>query len=194
MSEVKRRDPLLVDVPVAMETARLALRVLQPGEGAMVHGAIQESIAELRPWMPWAQRPSVEASETFVRQSLASFHQRTDLSWGMFSRADGVYVGNVGLHNIRWPIPSFEVGYWCRTSAAGQGLVTEAVRALTLLCIRELGAARVEIRMDPLNERSWRVAERLGFLREGELRASALGVDGAPRDTRIYARTSDAGL
>lgn len=194
MSEQNRRDPLLIEVPTALETPRLALRVLQPGEGATVYGAVMESHSELRPWMPWAQQPSVESSETFVRRSLADFHARSNLTWGVFARADGRYVGNIDAHNIRWKIPSFELGYWCRTSAVGQGFVTEAARALTLMLFRELGAARVEIRMDPQNDRSWRVAERLGFQLEGELRRSMLGVDGTPRDTRVYGRISDEGL
>ncbi|MES2503711.1 MAG: hypothetical protein V4534_02415 [Myxococcota bacterium] len=46
------------------------------------------------------------------------------------------------LHEIYWNVLKFEVGYWLRTSKAGQGVMTETVDALTLeqleihVCIR----------------------------------------------------------
>jgi RimJ/RimL family protein N-acetyltransferase len=79
------------------------------------------------------------------------------------------------------------VGYWIRPDAAGQGHVTEAVRLLSVLAFGPLDARRVEIRCDALNLKSRAVAERCGFTLEGILRQDALGVDGQPRDTAVYA-------
>jgi ribosomal-protein-serine acetyltransferase len=44
---------------------------------------------------------------------------------------------------------------------------------------------RVEIRAEPENERSWRVPERLGFVREGVLRQIAVMRD-QPIDHVVY--------
>ena len=188
------RDPLLIEVPEAFETPRLRARLLRKGEGEMLYHAIVESLAELKPWMPWAQSPSPDASEAFVRRAIASFHARTELSYGVFTRSDERFIGCVGAHDLRWSVPRFEVGYWCRTSEVGRGYVTEVVRALVSAMFHELGAARVELRTDDRNTRSAAVAERLGFPLEGVLRQDARGVDGALRDTRLYARTSAEGL
>jgi RimJ/RimL family protein N-acetyltransferase len=49
-----------------------------------------------------------------------------------------------------------------------------------------LSAARVELRVDDLNERSWRVAQRLGFQLEGLLRSDTRDANGRLRDTRVY--------
>ena len=43
---------------------------------------------------------------------------------------------------------------------------------------------------DDRNVRSWRVAERCGFVLEGVLRQQSLTPDGEPRDMRIYAKTA----
>ena len=59
------------------------------------------------------------------------------------------------------------------------------------MCSSDL-AQRVEIRMDDLNVRSWRVAERAGFTLEGVLRADRLTVTGTLSNTRIYARVRGA--
>lgn len=43
--------------------------------------------------------------------------------------------------------------------------------------------------VDNRNERSWRVAQRAGFVLEGVLRSDALNPLGVARDTRVYALT-----
>jgi RimJ/RimL family protein N-acetyltransferase len=189
-------DPLLIEVPPRLETSRLILRCPQPGDGTRLNDAIRESMAELQPWMPWAQSvPSVEESEAYCRRQQARFLLREDLVWLMLERepggAAGRLVGAVGLHRMNWTVRRFEVGYWARHGHAGQGFVTEAVRTLTRLAFDRLGARRVEVRMDDRNEASQRVAESAGFSFEGLLRSDSLAVDGSPRDTCIYAKVRE---
>ena len=80
-----------------------------------------------------------------------------------------------------------EIGYWIRTGYEGQGYVKETVEGLTQFAIN-LGARRIEIHTDSRNERSWRVAERAGFVLEGILQMTYRDVDGKLGDTRIYAK------
>ena len=95
-------------------------------------------------------------------------------------------VGSSGLHRIDWAVPKFEIGYWCRTGMTGRGYVTEAVRGIAAFAFDVLGAQRVEIRCDPLNRPSARVAELAGFNLEGELRNDARGTDGTLRNTLVF--------
>jgi ribosomal-protein-alanine N-acetyltransferase len=60
----------------------------------------------------------------------------------------------------------------------GQGYVTEAVRAAMGFIFEHLGAHRVRMECDDTNERSWRVAERCGMVREGHIRENKRNVDG----------------
>jgi len=186
-------DPLLIDVPERIETERLILRCPLPGDGALVNAAVCESLDALRPFMPWAQTaPSVDDSELVCRRAQARFRLREDLVMSMFERAadggEGRYVGGSGLHRISWDVRRFEIGYWCRSGCTGRGFVTEAVRALNRLAFDQLGARRVEVRMDGNNERSRKLAERAGFTFEGVLRGDSLTPRGEMRDTCVYAR------
>ena len=186
-------EPLLIDVPERIETARLLLRPPRPGDGAMLCAAVGETLAELAPWMPWAQAaPTPQDSELQCRRMHAKFASREDLVYFMFERAadgaEGAFVGGTGLHRIDWSVPRLEIGYWRRAGFEGRGLVAEAVRALARMAFDALGARRVEIRMDPRNACSVRVAERAGFTFEGVLRQDSVDVKGAGRDTRVYAR------
>ncbi len=50
----------------------------------------------------------------------------------------------------------------------------------------EMGLARLELRTDPENVASQRVAERAGFTREGVLRAYNARTDGTRADAVVY--------
>lgn len=186
-------DPLLIDVPMRMETDRLVLRCPQPGDGPTLHAAQTESLDELRPWMHWAQLPpEPDEAEAYCRRMQARFILREDLVWFVFERGpgggEGRFVASVGLHRIDWTVRRFEIGYWRRRGCGGRGWVSEATRALTRLAFDTLDARRVELRMDDANRASWRVAERCGFTLEALLRGDSITPAGAVRSTRIYAR------
>ncbi|MCW5661925.1 MAG: GNAT family N-acetyltransferase [Burkholderiaceae bacterium] len=187
-----KTDPLMIDVPPLI-SERLLLRAPCAGDGAALNEAMVESIESLKAWMPWAQKvPTLDESEFTCRQLAARFAQRTDLTLFMFERAIegtlGCLIGGTGLHRMDWNVPRFEIGYWCRPSRQGQGLVTEAVRMVVRFAFHSLQARRVELRMASTNTRSRAVAERCGFTLEGTLRQDSIGVDGQPRDTLVYAR------
>ncbi len=190
-------EPLLIDVPERIETARLILRCPRRGDGAVVNPAVVASHAELDPWLPWATTlPSLEESEAHCRRQQARFILREDLVMLIFARddsgAEGELLGGTGLHRIDWSLRRFEIGYWRKSGCEGRGVITEAVTAIARMAFDALGARRVEIRMDDNNERSWKLAERAGFTLEAVLRFDSATPAGEPRSTRVYARVRGA--
>jgi RimJ/RimL family protein N-acetyltransferase len=186
-------DLVLLPVPEQFESKRLLIRAPQWGDGAIVNEAVKESIEQLRPWMPWAQSvPSLEESEAGIRRSRLQFLERKDLRLLLLSKETGQLIGCSGLHRIHWPSRRFEIGYWVRTSCEKQGYIAEAVEAITGFAVQELQANRVEIRCDSRNERSARIAERLGFKMEGILRKDKCDIDGSLRDTLVFAKVRGA--
>lgn len=188
-------DPLLIDIPERLDGERVVLLAPRAGLGAEMAVVIAQSISHLRPWMPWAQEaPTAESSELVVRRMQADFMARRDLCFQIYARKPdggaGRLLGGTGLHRIDWTVRKFEIGYWIRPEAAGQGHASEAVGLLTALAFDRLGARRVEIRSDVRNVKSRAVAERCGFELDGVLRRDVIGVDGAPRDTAVYSRIS----
>ncbi len=181
------RPPILKDFPERFETERLLIRSPMPGDGPGLHAAVRESMDELLPWMPWTkEHGTVDDSEASARRARVRFLERTELRMHLFLRETGTLIGSSGLHRIDWSVPKFEIGYWCRTPFAGRGYTTEAVRGISAFAFDTLDAKRVEIRCDPLNRPSARVAERAGFRLEGELRTDAVGTDGTPRNTLVF--------
>ena len=63
------------------------------------------------------------------------------------------------------------VGYWLLRAARGKGLLTHALGLVSHWAFDELGVKRIGLLADPRNAGSVRLAERVGFQREGVLRS-----------------------
>jgi len=187
-------NPILLDVTEQIETERLMIRAVMPGDGVAHFPAVQESLVDLRKHLghlPWVEEePSPLNSEKYCRNMRSSFIKRENLVYFIFLKADESFVGGVGLHRIEWEVPRFEVGYWCRTGAQGKGYIAEAVQGITDFAFSQLAARRVEIRADDFNVPSWKVAENAGFTLEGVLRNwDRDAITNDLRDLRVYAKT-----
>ncbi|MEH7178416.1 GNAT family N-acetyltransferase [Neobacillus vireti] len=183
--------PALLNFPEEFTSERLFIRKPMPGDGIAVYKAIQASLNELKPWMPWAHSNQSELDvEANIRDSIAKFITREDLRLHIFDKETGEFIGSSGLHRINWDVPKFEIGYWIDTRYSGKGYITEATEAITNFAFTELNANRVEIRCDPRNLRSRAIPERLGFTLEGILKNDNLSVTSNElRDTCIFAKT-----
>ena len=181
------RSPVLLDIPEKLANDRVLIRPYRPGDGQAMFEAVDESREHIVPWLPWGDgHQSIEDSERHVRTFRARWELREDLPVGIFDRATGRFLGGSGLHRINWTVPSFEIGYWIRKSAEGNGYVTDAVRLLCKMAFEHLGAARVFIRCAAANERSAAVARRAGFLYEGRLRNDIRDSQGQLHDSLIF--------
>ncbi len=182
--------PILRNVPSELKTRNLTLRCPREGDGTVVFDAVLETLDDLRKWpasLPWSLiEPSIEESEKFCRTAQAQFINRTSLSYLAFDSA-GKLVASVGLHDINWKVPKFELGFWCRSSSHRKGVASESAEALLKLAFHELNARRVEALSDEMNLASRGVCERIGMQLEGIMRSERVTPDGELRNTCIYA-------
>jgi RimJ/RimL family protein N-acetyltransferase len=183
-------NPILIDFPEEFYTERLLIRKPMPGDGKAVYEAIQASLNELKPWMPWAHKEQSEQEvEANMREAHAKFLIREDLRLHIYNRETGEFIGSSGLHRINWDVPKFEIGYWIDTRYRGQGFMMEAAEAISNFAFTELKARRVEIRCDSKNTKSRAIPEKLGFTLEGILKNDSISADSNElRDTCIYAK------
>ncbi|MGA2549616.1 MAG: GNAT family N-acetyltransferase [Burkholderiaceae bacterium] len=181
------------EIAEQFESERLLLRCPRPEDGAVVFAAVVESLADLRAWpmaLPWAQAtPSIDASTTFCLNAQKEYRERTAFPMLLIDKVDGEFVGASGLHRIDWTNGRCEIGYWCRTRFRGQGLITEAVLAITRFAVASLGARRIECIMDATNLPSRRVCERAGYRLEDTVESSAQGTGTELRSMCTYAHT-----
>ena len=85
---------------------------------------------------------------------------------------------------------SAAVGYWVDQDVAGRGVAPTALALAGDHAFGSLGLHRLEVNIRPENANSLAVVRKLGFRDEG-VRAAYLHINGAWRDHRTFALTTD---
>ncbi len=169
----------------------MLVRPYQEDDAQSLFEAIAESREHIGPWDPLAEaQQTIEESRDVIIRWMVQWLLREYLAVGLWDAATHWYIGGSNLRPHNWEAGYFEIGYWVRASAAGQGYVTEAVKLLVDYAFTQLHANRVEIRCDERNERSAAVARRLGFVQEGRLR-NAFTHRGELRTTLVFSLTPE---
>lgn len=186
---------ILMDIPMPIETPRLILRPVQAGDGAAMTEAKQETWDQLTQWMPWAKGDhSPEAGEVWVRRNQVQFILRENIAIVGIEKESGRHVIWTGLHRFNWHTRRFEIGYWVRQSAQGNGYATESTNALIRYAFNVLRARRVEIYHAEGNDRSRNVIEKLGFEHEAVRKLGTELPDGTFVTSYDYVRLNTDGL
>lgn len=151
------------------------------------------SRAHLVPWEPaW---PRDDLSKSGYRRRLRHYQReaRDDLGYAflLFDAATDALMGGVTLSNVRRGVTqSATLGYWLGLPFVRRGHMTEAVRAVTAHAFDTLRLHRMEAAVQPVNEPSIGVLERVGYLREG-LARRYLKINGAWQDHYLYAAVAE---
>ncbi|HKG93293.1 MAG TPA: GNAT family N-acetyltransferase [Gemmatimonadaceae bacterium] len=135
----------------------------------------------------WSHPPLADlaAASRLLAEIHAYFAARTLFQWGIARRDGGGVIGTCTLASIDAAHRRAELGFALRRDCWGRGYIAEALPALLAFAFETLGLHRLEADVDPRNEASVRVVERLGFRREGLLR-ERYHVLGDVQDSLIY--------
>lgn len=94
--------------------------------------------------------------------------------WAVEEKETGAFAGCVGLwKSPGWP--ELELGYWLVPSAWGKGYATEAGAAARDFAFETQNAETLVSYIDPENEPSKKVAERLGARLDGVIELMSFG-------------------
>jgi ribosomal-protein-serine acetyltransferase len=168
---------------------RIVLRPLVLTDAPLVVSAINESVAELRPFLPWVKTSVTLAEEqAFLEKCVLEMQLNQSFTFGMFQRGDAAtLIGIIGTHRIEWDHASTALGYWTATPFAKHGYMTEACVLILEALFQELKLHRVEIRVAPENAPSNRVVEKLGLRKEGVLKSAGALAGNRWSDLNLYA-------
>jgi len=103
----------------------------------------------------------------------------------------GSVVGIVNLNQIfRKGFQNAYLGYYGMIAFRGRGLMTEAVRLATCYAFNEIGLHRLEANIQPGNQASLALVQRIGFRKEG-FSPRYLRINGVWCDHERWALLSD---
>jgi ribosomal-protein-alanine N-acetyltransferase len=123
---------------------------------------------------------SLAEAEAMVADIERLFRAHALYQWAVVE-ADDRLVGTATLASLDAAQRRAEIGFALVPGRRGRGVMTLATEALLDFAFGTMRLRRIEADVDPDNESSIRLLERLGFRREGLLRERWL-VEGEPRD------------
>ncbi len=165
-----------------LRTTRLVLRPFRPDDAPVVQRLLSErAVAEQTLTIP---HPYPEGAATeFIGQHAEWISSGKRLIWAITQ--DEQIVGAMGLHIVAAHRRA-EVGYWIARAHWGQGIATEALRAVLAHGFDAIELHRIEAQHFLENPASGAVMRKVGMTHEGRLRGVVLR-DGVPRDNELYA-------
>ena len=138
-------------------------------QSARLFAVVDANRAYLREWLPWVDRTTSVADTTAFLEACVR-DRDAGLAYGFLIERARDVCGTLGLNRIDKANRSADLGYWLAKDFQRQGIVTAACEALLRFGFSSAQLNRVTLAAAVGNERSVRLAERLGFSYEGTSR------------------------
>jgi RimJ/RimL family protein N-acetyltransferase len=153
--------------PDSITDGVVVLRELREGDRAVVLSTMRDAV--VAQWLNMPGAPSDRDFDSLLRVVREGRASGDRIDYTVTEAGEDVSLGAViasRRHRDNW-----EIAYLARGEGRGRGVMTRAVR---LLCdwLLEQGVGRIELRTHPDNEASQKLAQRVGFAREGLERKS----------------------
>ncbi len=166
----------------------LKLKLVSIDHAERIFDLVNGNRIYLGAWMPWVELTvSVNDTKDYIQSSLKRYSVVDGFDCTIFY--NNSIVGLIGLHKIDCANKITSMGYWLGEKFQGQGIMTEACKALTKHCFSQLQLNRVEIKCATKNFKSQAIPERLGYKKEGTIRQAEL-LNGEFVDHFLYAKIS----
>lgn len=146
--------------------------------------AIQSDPDVMRYWNHPAWTDLAQAQQQ-IRDDLAAMAAGTQLKLAIRESTAGALLGICVVFAIDEASGRAEIGYNLAPRAQGKGYMREALARLVTYLFDECGLRRLEAEIDPRNQPSATVLERIGFRREGLLQERWC-VAGELSDSALY--------
>ena len=178
-----------IKFPTRIEAERVYLRSYQVGDGPWLYKISQKNRAHLARYESdnfLRMIDSEQKAEEFSQELLADWKKGDCYFMPVFEMESDVFVAQIYVGPTNKELPEFIVGFVADVDHQRQGFVTEALNAALGFIFKDLEAHRVYLECDDTNQRSWEVAERCGFIREGHLRENKRHPGSPISGTYIY--------
>lgn len=140
-------------------------------------------------YMPRSCFVDLADARQWIDEALEAAQQ---LPFAIVENAKGKVAGSTRYLNIRPEHRSLEIGWtWLGQEWQRTGVNTEAKLLLLDYAFERLGCRRVEFKADGRNLRSQRALERIGAIREGQLRKHMIVQEDFSRDSVYFSVIDD---
>ena len=162
-------------------TERLYLSPFQDSDAADFYAYAKNP--NVGPIAGWAPHKSVEDTQEIMKAWF--MHEN---AWTIRLKGEEKMIGVIALEHDKYrpDAKSKEIGYSLSEDYWGQGIMTEAAKAVMADGFDTLDLEIIGICTGEVNKRSQRVIEKCGFKYEGTIRKTYEIYDGSLRDSLVY--------
>jgi [ribosomal protein S5]-alanine N-acetyltransferase len=144
-----------------LETERLALREWAPEDAEALHVLVSDPevmryVGDSRTW-------DIERTREWIEKLNVSYRTRGFSRWAVVEREGGLPVGSCGFAPLPWS-GEIDFGYMFRRDRWGRGYASEITPAALRYGFERYGFREVVASIDPKNDASRRVLEKIGFV------------------------------
>ncbi|MBL4934142.1 GNAT family N-acetyltransferase [Clostridium sp. YIM B02515] len=149
-----------------IETKRLILRrfELTDADAMYQNWASDDKVTK---FLTWPTHKDIEISRKVIEMWVSDYSEDKNYQWCIELKSIGEAIGSIGVVDYKENIEAVEIGYCIGSKYWGQGITTEALKALIEFFFEEVGVNRIEARHDPANGNSGKVMQKCGLKYEG---------------------------
>jgi RimJ/RimL family protein N-acetyltransferase len=162
------------DPSITLELDELVLRPWRSDDVTWMHDVGQD--AEVARWTHLPRPFDVAEAEAYVDAAMGLWREGAGAAFVITSRSDAASLGAVTRFGPDGHAAT--LGLWLAPEARGRGVGTRALRLVIDWTFATTDVTRIDCYLEVGNEASTRMVERVGFRREGLLRAWDVGPDG----------------
>lgn len=168
-----------------LETDRFFLREFMKEDWEAVHSyASQEIVSRYQPWGPNSVGQIQQYIADVLKQQLKK--PRVSFTFAVVWKETEEVIGAGELSALDFTNQSGEIGYILHPDYWRKGIATELARLLMKFGFEKQRLHRIWASCDPQNSSSQKILEKVGMIKEGELRQN-LRMNGGWRDSLLYA-------
>lgn len=157
-----------MDNKIEFTDGNIIVRPCRLVDAAVLCEGVQESMQEMLKWAPWCYPDySISDCTSWLGSRQQMWSEGIEYDFVIFDTTGNTFLGGCAIDQINRRHNFANLGYWVRSSRAGQGIATAAVRLICRFGFETLGFTRLEIVAAVQNRASQRVAEKAGAVREG---------------------------
>lgn len=170
---------------IQIDSDRLKLRMIQIGDADDLFR--YRSNAVVNKYQGWIPKTISDVHDFILHKVSPGMNlPGTWAQWVIIEKETEQLIGDIGIHFLPMDLFQVELGCTLDILHQGKGYAAEALSETINFLFGELNKHRITASIDPRNQASIALFERLGFRREAHFRQSIL-IDGEWVDDLVYA-------
>ena len=154
-----------MDSQIQLLTERLQLRQIQMTDAEALFSYRSDKL--VNQYQGWIPKSLYEVTEFISHKTSREVNvPGTWTQLGIFRKEDHKLIGDIGIHFHTEDSCKVEIGYTLNSLYHGQGYATEALKEVVCWLFNGLNKERIIASLDPRNQPSIRLVERLGFKKQ----------------------------